>query len=462
MKKYFYKAFLFSCFITILCCNTVTVLAQKNHPNNNCTEPSEGLLQRFLRQIKSENKHHRLKIGGIVKGAFTTKDQVDYVFWLNEQKIKGTGNKRQIIKLVCKDNDWEIGSVGWLPAGIIISKDNFIDVTGDQVLEFWCNYSYMATNCVDGCAVFSLQGKTLQEIHYKKEERSCQNIDFSNYGLDTELPFVSYLLQFKDLNHDGKTWLVEQRLVKKYNGGTYNNEVLELAKVDTITTLLEHDEASNTFQKPIVVPCNSQALAHDNLLNARHPAIRLITKRLNKNKPNQFHIESVYKATLSQKDQVEFLFCSNKFTNIKDNLEKRKIVKVVCDGEDWKIVGIMYVNASFSEANIKDVDGDGIDEIINKSKIIGDSSCTRSYRILSFKGVMGKVIYSHQNTYTSCNIYDVSANSTVDGEIIGIEYTIAFEDVDNDGQIEIVRTSSSKEITKLKYSEQNQRFVPIK
>ncbi|CAA6809367.1 MAG: Unknown protein [uncultured Aureispira sp.] len=400
--------------------------------------PSEQELVLLLQEITSLTQHQGLKIGGMVAGPFTKKTQTDYLLWLKEEVEKGAPAKRQVFKLSCRQSKWKIVGKGILPAGLTLSEKNFVDVTGDGILELLYNFSYIKEQCVDGCAISSFQKDSLDILYYKKEQNNCQNIDWNLYAPNSDLPFIYYQLNF--IADPLEPRVVVKRFLKKYHGGTSQESVIKQASVDSSALLLVYHRASRQFIQPLDIACN--ALDFENgKIDIRHPAVRLADQHINKNPKQSFDIEGVYRAHFSNKDQVDYLFYTNTFQNSPTRPLKRKAIKISCDGTKWKVVGILYVAADFSADHIQDVNGDGMDEIIDEQVQFQENACTKTYRILSFKKRVGQLVYSHKNHYTSCDEAHILADQT-DGETLGLDYSIHFEDIDNDGIKELIQSSN--------------------
>lgn len=444
MNPSFYN-FLFSlCFV--LFSGTIPAMAQ------GCTTPTEQVLNKILRQINLSNKHQRLHIAGMVAGKFSNKEQLDYVCWLKEQESLPKQQQRQLIKLSCIESEWTITATGFIPAGVVIADSNFIDVTGDSITELIYQYSYMGNDCVDGCAILSLQGNEFRELYHNREAHTCQNIDWHGFPSDSLLPFVAYSLQYLAQNRTSPAQLIEYRMTKKHIGGITQQEILEHAQVDTSSIILKYDRFNQRFVQPIDLPCNNEVLPNMPI-GYPHPAIEKAIEHLNR-KGQQFHIEGIYHTALTHPNQTDYLVYSNAFTLGKNNIKKRKVVKIVCADKDWKVAGLMYVNGNFSDRHIQDVNGDGVDEIIDESTTTADSFCVQHYKILSFKGKIGKLLYAHRNTYQQCQ-----NNATTTP--IGATYDTSFQDIDNDGIKEIIQTSNTGTIT-FKYNAHEERYLPEK
>lgn len=434
--------------------NTV-LLSQDSSINSSCMPPSEQELVLLLQEITSFTQHQGLHIGGMVAGAFTKKEQTDYILWLKEEAEKGAPAKRQVFKLVCHQSKWKIVGRGVLPAGLTLCKNNFVDVTGDGVLEFLYNFSYVKEECVDGCAILSFQKDSLEELYYKKEQNNCQNIDWSLYALHSDLPFIRYQLSFIDAPL--KSHIILKRFLKKYHGGTSQEAVIKQASVDSSSITLVYHRASRRFISPLEVACNPLDFA-DGTMDIRHPAVRLADQHINKNAKQLFDIEGVYRAHFSNKNQVDYLFYTNTFQNNPTRPLKRKAIKISCDGTQWKVIGILYVAANFSAEHIQDVNGDGVDEIIDEQVQLQENACTKTYRILSFKNRVGQLIYAHKNHYTSCHNKFTLPNQA-DGEPLGLEYSIHFEDLDKDGIKELIQSSNEGK-RPFVYDKLQDRYIP--
>lgn len=430
------------------------LLSQDNSINRSCMPPSEQELVLLLQEITSFTQHQGLQIGGMVTGAFTQKEQTDCILWLKEQTEKGSPSKRQIFKLVCRASKWEIVGKGLLPAGLILSEKNFVDVTGDGILECLYSFSYVNEHCVDGCSILSFQKDSLEELYHKKEENNCQQVDWSLYAPKSDLPFIRYQLSFIDATSEPH--IVVKRFIKKYHGGTSQEAVLQQASVDSTTTTLVYHRASRQFIQPLELACNSLDFT-DGKIDIRHPAVRLADQHINKNAAQYFNIEGVYRAHFSDKNQVDYLFYTNTFQHNPTGPSKRKAIKISCDGTQWKVIGILYITANFSAKNIQDVNGDGIDEIIDEHVHFKTNACTKSYRILSFRNRVGQLIYAHKNHYTSCNNDGFSNQNN--GEPIDLEYSIHFEDIDKDGIKELIQSSSQGKLTFV-YDMLQDRYIP--
>ncbi|BDS14271.1 hypothetical protein [Aureispira anguillae] len=406
-----------------------------------CPPPSELELNQLLQQITSQTQNQGLQIGGIVKGSFTKTNQIDYVFWLKEPVQKTAHYKRKIVKIVCQDSNWEIATVGTLPIGAVLSKNSFADVTGDGILECLYSFSYTNKYCVDGCAIISLQNHQIQQLYQQKEKHNCQDIDWMGFQPQTELPFISYTLSSHEQNNEKGILL--KRFTKNYQTGKGAQEILEQADLDSTAAFLIYDRKTRTFVSPIKEACHSQAFA-DGILTPGHPAIRTVEQYLNK-KPNQnFQVEGVCSAHFSTPYQVDYLFYSNSFM-APNNSPKRKAIKIRCDGDQWVIAGILYVGINFSKANIQDVNGDGIDEIIDEVTQLEKEGCTQTYRILSFAERVGQLVYSHKNNYASCDHQTTPLSYSPQGPPTGTEYTIRFKDLDQDGTNELIQSSAEKQ-----------------
>jgi hypothetical protein len=431
------------------------LLSQDSFINKSCTPPSEQELVLLLQEITSLTQHQGLQIGGMVAGVFTKKEQTDYILWLKEQTEKGAPTKRQVFKLVCQQSKWKIACKGVLPAGLTLSEKNFVDVTGDGISELLYNYSYINEQCVDGCAILSFQKDKLEELYSKEELNDCQSIDWTLYSPQSDLPFIRYQLDYIDDATEQSITL--KRFLKKYNGGTSQEMVINLASVDSSSTTLVYHRTSRQFIEPLEVSCNTLDFV-DGKIDIRHPAVRLADQHINKNAKSFFNIEGVHRAHFSNKEQVDYLFYTNTFKSNPVGPLKRKAIKISCDGTRWKVIGILYVASNFSEDHIQDVNGDGIDEIIDEQVVSDKNSCTKTYRILSFKNRAGQLIYSHKNNYTSCNNDQLHPDQT-DGEPVGLEYLIHFEDVDKDGIKELIQSSSQGKFTFV-YDKGQDRYVP--
>ena len=430
------------------------LLSQDSSINKICMPPSEQELVLLLQEITSLSQRQGLQIGGMVTGAFTKKEQTDCVLWLKEQTKKGAAPKRQIFKLVRQQSKWKIAGKGMLPAGICLSENNFLDVTGDGVLEFLYNFSYIKEQCVDGCAILSFQKDELEALYSKKELNNCQNIDWSLYSTPSDLPFIRYQLNYID--DPLEPHIIIKRFLKKYHGGTSQEAVIKLASVDSASIALVYHRASRQFIQPLEVSCNALDFA-DGKIDIRHPAVRLADQHINKNAKKKFDIKGVYRAHFSDKNQVDYLFYTNTFQHNPAGPLKRKAIKISCDGAKWKVIGILYVAANFSADHIQDVNGDGMDEIIDEQVLLEKNACTKTYRILSFRNRVGQLIYSHKNHYTSCNNQQVLSGQS-DGEPVGLEYFIHFEDLDKDGIKELIQVSNQGKQTFV-YDSLQDRYV---
>lgn len=416
-------------------------LSQDNSINKACMPPSEQELVLLLQEITSSTQHQGLHIGGMVSGAFTTKEQMDCLIWLKEEATKGAPSKRQIFKLVCHQSKWEIAGKGVLPAGLVLSEKNFIDVTGDGVLECLYNFSYINEQCVDGCAILSFQNDSLETLYHKQEQNNCQHINWSLYTPNTNLPFIRYQLNF--VKAASEPHILIKRFYKKYHGGKSKDVVIQKASVDSSSLRLVYHRSSRQFIEPLDLACNALDFS-DGKMDIRHPAVRLADQHINKNATQYFDIEGVYRAHFSDKTQVDYLFYTNTFQNNPRGPIKRKAIKISCDGTRWKVVGILYIAADFSADNIQDVNGDGIDEIIDEQVQLETNACTKTYRILSFRNRVGQLIYAHKNHYISCDNNQLSSQKN--GEPTDLEYSIHFEDVDKDGIKELIQSSSQGEL----------------
>jgi len=417
--------------------------------------PTEQELVLLLQEITSSTQHQGLQIGGIVAGVFTKKKQIDHILWLKEQTQKGAPAKRQIFKLVCQQSEWKIACKGVLPEGITLSENNFVDVTGDGILEFLYNFSYINQQCVDGCAILSFQKDSLEELYSKREQNNCQNIDWSLYKAPMDLPFIRYQLNFIDDPLEPHVSL--KRFIKKYRSGDSQEAVIKQASLDSSTITFVYHRTSRQFIQPLEVACNALDFT-DGKLDIRHPAVRLADQHINKNTKQHFDIKGVCRAHFSNENQVDYLFYTNTFQTNPGRPLKRKAIKISCDGTQWKVLGILYVAANFSIENIQDVNGDGIDEILYEQIQVEGNACTKTYRILSFKNKVGQLIYSHKNHYTFCNNYALLPNQ-VGGEPLGLEYFIHFEDIDKDGRKELIRSSSQGKLIFI-YDPLQDRYVP--
>lgn len=415
------------------------LLSQDSSINKTCMPPSEQELTLLLQKITTNTQHQGLQIGGIVAGSFSQKEQTDYILWLKEHRQEGSQKNRRIFKLVCRQSKWKIAGEGILPAGITLSEKNFVDVTGDGVLELLYSFSYINAHCVDGCAILSFQKDSLEELYTKKEQNNCQNIDWSRYKSPMDLPFICYHLNF--VQQPSETYIEEKRFLKKYNGGHSQETVLQQASLDSSSIQLVYHRGSRQFIQALEVACDSLAFANGQI-DIRHPAVRLAEQHINKNSAQYFQIEGVYRAHFSSTTQVDYLFYTNSFSSNSEGLLKRKAIKISCDGSAWKVVGLLYLAANFSADNIQDVNGDGIDEIIDEQIHSETNACTKTYRILSFKNRVGQLIYAHKNHYTFCNNNNNLLPNRADGEAIGLEYSIDFEDMDDDGTKELIQSSS--------------------
>jgi len=430
------------------------LLSQDSSINSPCMPPSEQELVLLLQEITSLTQHQGLQIGGLVAGFFTKKEQTDYMLWLKEEAEKGTPANRQIFKLSCRQSKWKIVGRGVLPAGLTLSEKNFVDVTGDGVLELLYNFSYIREQCVDGCAILSFQKDTLEVLYHKKEQNNCQNIDWSLYAPQSDLPFIHYQLNFIDA--PSAPHVIVKRFLKKYHGGTSQESVIKQASVDSSSLLLVYHRASRQFIQPLEVACNPLDFANGKM-DIRHPAVRLADQHINKNAKQAFNIEGVHRAHFSNKDQVDYLFYTNTFQNSPTRPLKRKAIKISCDGTKWKVVGILYVAANFTAENIQDVNGDGVDEIIDEQVQFQENACTKTYRILSFKNRVGQLIYTHKNHYTSCDEVHILADQT-DRETLGLDYSIHFEDIGKDGIKELIQSSSEGTLTFI-YDKLQDRYI---
>jgi hypothetical protein len=430
------------------------LLSQDSSINKACVSPSEQELVLLLQEITSFTQHQGLHIGGMVRGVFTKKEQIDCILWLKEQTVKGATAKRQIFKLVCNQSKWEIVGKGVLPPGLVLSENNFVDVTGDGILECLYNYSYVHEQCTDGCAILSFQKNNFEELYHKKEHNNCQNIDWSLYTPESNLPFIRYQLNFIDA--PSKPHIIVKRFLKKYHGGSSQEAVIKQASIDSSSISLVYHRASRQFIQVLDVDCNALDFS-DGKMDIRHPAVRLADQHINKNAKQAFDIEGVYRAHFSNKEQVDYLFYTNTFKNNSTGSVKRKAIKISCDGTQWKVIGILYVAANFDADKIQDINGDGIDEILDEQTLTNKNACTRTYRILSFKNRVGQLIYAHKNHYTSCDT-DQLSNPT-NGEPIDLEYSIHFEDIDKDGIKELIQSSSQGKRTFV-FDALQDRYVP--
>ena len=412
---------------------------------SNCPPPSERDLQQILRQVKGAAKYYRVKVAGMIAGTFTNTQQQDYILWLNEQTTIANQIKRPLIKLTCMDNHWTITGSGFLPEGVTIDPENAVDVTGDGVLELVYTYSYIQNNCVDGFTILSLMSSEFKTLYQTISERPYKGIDWTNYPLNAPLPFVQYSFQHHAQQVDK---LDICRFTKTYQGGQTREEVLEHAEIDSTVTSIEYDPFNEHFYQPVHIPCNAQG-SISAPIGSRHPAIQKALRYLNPQPPFQFHIEGIYPCVLSTKEQQDFLLYSNPFHPTPNRPLKRKAIKITCNGDDWIIGGLLYVSNNFSDQNIMDVNGDGIDEIVDEATIRRDSLLIKEYRLLSFKGKTGKLLYSHRNKYTA-------QTQAIPSEQ---HYSIHFEDTNQNGQQEIVQTSSQGKII-LYYDATTERYLP--
>jgi len=405
--------------------------------------PSEQELVLLLQKITSLTQHQGLQIGGLVAGSFTKKEQTDYILWLKEEAEKGAPEKRQVFKLICSQTQWKIVGSGLLPAGLTLSENNFADVTGDGILELLYNFSYIKKQSVDGCTILSFQKDSLEVLYHKEEQNNCQNIDWNLYPPHSDLPFIRYQLNFID--DPLEPHIIVKRFQKKYHGGTSQGAIIKQAGIDSSSFRLVYHRASRQFIQPLEVACNALDFANGKI-DIRHPAVRLADQHINKNKKKSFEIEGVHRAHFSNKDQVDYLFYTNSFQNSPTRPIQRKAIKISCDGTKWSVIGILYVAANFSADNIQDVNGDGVDEIIDKQVQFQENACTKTYRILSFKNRVGQLIYTHKNQYTSCDKENPLADQT-DGEPLGLDYSIHFEDINKDGIKELIQSSNEGKLT---------------
>lgn len=414
------------------------LLSQDRSINKACLPPSEQDLVSLLQEITSLTQDQGLQIGGMIAGAFTNKEQIDYVLWLKEQANNKAPAKRQIFKLACQESKWEIVCKGMLPAGLSLSKKNFVDVTGDAVLELLYNFSYVEQQCVDGCAIVSFQKDSLETLYHKKEYNNCQNIDWSHYKTPMDLPFVRYQLSL--VSHPLEPHILEKRFFKKYHGGLNQEAVIQQAHIDSTATPLVYHRGSHQFIETLELDCDSLSFVNEQL-DIRHPAVRLAEQHINKNTTQYFDIEGVYRAHFSNKNQIDYLFYTNPFQQNSTSSLKRKAIKISCDGIAWKVIGVLYVAANFSKENIQDVNGDGIDEILDEQIQSDGNAYTKNYRILSFRNRAGQLIYTHKNHYASSNSTALLPSSN-NIEALDPQYTIRFEDLDNDGIKELIQSSS--------------------
>ncbi len=454
MKLSLYRFIFYFFLTTVLSYFPNILLSQRQVPQRSCTPPSEQELGLLLQEIISTTQHQGLQIGGVITGAFSQKEQMDCVLWLKEQTTKGTTTKRQIFKLVCQQSQWQIVGQDNLPPGIHLSERNFIDVTGDGLLELVYSFSYVNQQCIDGCAIASFQQDHLDVLYQKSEQHHCQDIDWSLYQQSMGLPFIRYQLNL--IEHPTEPYIIEKRFVKKFQGGHSQETVIQQASIDSSSIQLFYHQGSKQFIEPIQASCNALAF-ENNVIDIRHPAVRLAHQHINKNAKQYFDIEGVYKANFSNKDQIDYLFYTNTFQHHNQSPVRRKAIKIVCDGLAWKIAGILYVSEHFSAQHIVDVNGDGIDEIIDEQIQPEKNGCTKTYRILSFQSKVGQLIYSHKNRYTSCTNQPPTPSPN-NGTPIGLEYTIHFEDVDNDGVKELIQTSGQEKHTFVYNSQQN-RYI---
>lgn len=433
------------------------LLGQENRIDQPCTSPSEQELLLLLQEIISETQQQGLQIGGIVKGAFTQQKQDDYILWLKEQTDKGTQPKRQIFKLVCHQATWKIACKGVLPSGVSLSENNFMDVTGDGLLELVYNFSYIDKQCVDGCAILSFQKDTIKTLYNKKEQNNCQNITWEHYKAPMDLPFIHYQLSFVD--HPIEPYILEKRFIKQYNGGTSQEAVIQQASIDSSSIKLVYHQGTDQFIIPLNIACDASVVM-DNNIDIRHPAVRLANQHINKNSTIHFQIEGVYSAHFSNKNHLDYFFYTNTFQKTIEGPIKRKAIKVVCDGTAWKVAGILYISDNFSKNSIQDVNGDGLHEILDEQIQSEENGCTKTYRILSFQKRVGQLLYSHTNHYTYCtNPFELFPKSN--GEPIGLEYTVRFEDVNENGEKELIQSSSQGDIIFVYNKEQN-RYIQLR
>lgn len=411
--------------------SSALLFAQNDSTNHPCPPPSEHQLNLLLQQVISTTQHEDLQIGGLIEGPFTHKDQIDYVLWFQEQPENSPSGERKIAKLTCQNAQWSIPQMNALPPGVQLSKENFQDVTGDGIWECLYSFSYHTpAHCVDGCAVLSLEGESFYNLYRQEEKHPCQDIDWFAYQPQSELPFISYQLQ--PHKQGGEAGLEVKRWTKKYQKGNESQEVLNTAILDSSSTFLIYDRYNKRFVAPIEPLCHHQAFK-DGQIDGRHPAVRLANKHLKRNNKQDFYVESVYRAHFSDKEQPDYLFCSNIFMHPVEKIPKRKAIKISCAGNIWKVKGLVYVNPNFSEKDIQDVNGDGIDEIIDQSTQIKKQHRVQIYRILSFIERVGQLVYMHKNHLPL---------ETKQAQNMDWEYSIQFKDLDKDGQKELIQKSS--------------------
>lgn len=435
----------------------IVLLSQESLINKPCTSPSEQELLLLLQEIISETQQQGLQIGGIVKGVFSQKKQTDYILWLKEQNNKETPPKRQLFKLICHQSKWKIACKAVLPSGVSLAKNNFVDVTGDGILELIYNFSYTGEQCTDGCAIVSFQKDSIETLYKKQEQNNCQSIDWTLYKAPMDLPFIRYQLSF--VEDPTEPYILEKRFIKQYNGGTSQETVLELASIDSSSTRLVYHKSTNQFIVPMKVDCDA-SLPMDNNIDIKHPAVRLANQHINKNSKTNFRISGVYSAPFSDKSHLDYLLYTNTFQRTNDGPIRRKAIKVVCDGTAWKVAGILYVSANFSKNSIQDVNEDGLYEILDEQIQSEENGCTKTYRILSFQKRVGQLIYSHKNHYTFCTNL-IGLRPKEDSEPIGLEYSVRFEDINEDGKKELIQSSSQGQVVFVYDQEQN-RYVQLR
>lgn len=446
-----YQFIFFHFWIFTFWVSVAPLLAQNDVNIKSCSPLSEHTLNQLLQEITSSTQDQGLQIGGIIQGCFTQKDQLDYVLWLNEQ-----APERKIVKLSCQNGKWQIVCMGTLPKGTFLSKENFKDVTGDNILELLYHFSYSDEYCVDGCGILSFQTNQIEALYLQKEQHQCQNIDWKNYQQKAELPFITYRLYQQGKGKE--KGVLQQRFVKYYHGGLEQKEIIEHAQLDSSSTFLVYDKRAKQFISLLNSSCNQDAFS-DQMVDPRHPAVRMASQQLNRHPAATFWIEGVHRASFSNKAQIDYLFYSNTFEDNNSNILKRKAVKITCDGDNWVVTGIIYIGADFSAKNIQDVNGDGIHEIIDEQVQAEENGCTKTYRILSFAQRVGQLLYSHKNTYAFCGQYSIAPNERQDGNPIGVEYQVHFQDLNNDGLKELLQESANGQVVFVYDTNQKQYIV---
>ncbi|MCH2043190.1 MAG: hypothetical protein MK212_03560 [Saprospiraceae bacterium] len=147
-------------------------------------------------------------------------------------------------------------------------------------------------------------------------------------------------------------------------------------------------------------------------------------------------IEGVLNAQFSSATEAEYIAFSSMFY-AGGGAQMRVLAKIACDGESWKVTGMIDYAGFFTPQSLIDIDNDGIHELVEEGGGLHMGTCFTNYNLYRWQGAKTKQLFSNHATSLLCG-GGLEMAAPEKGEVIETEFEMSFEDKDGDKVLELV------------------------